>query len=1207
MVDFNRQQPTHMPFQPPPGLMNDPLSMLMLIYGPQFVEMAVGPGKFIPQLNPSQNIIDQREAARYQRTTTANTLAAAEAGNTEVSKKVQGLMAFVTGEKPTELNKNTADSVAGILNNPILKGVLGQAVGPENLEGIMFGQRGDPAALAAAVNRMGYFRQDPSGENRMSAQGLEQFSKGLHATLYGPGANVDEMRGLMAGQTGQLMDHLFQRGALPQSIGALAPSERAKLVSGQRDDATIQRLAKEFAHRELLKNEEYASAGKQEQDIQLEAEAPKYVARLNDTMSQIEEFQSADPRRMSPEQREKMSKVEQTEEYQALATNADASRVAKTLKDYAGAVSSVREIFGDNGNPNAPMPALLAALEQLTAGASQQMSPAKVQNVLREMRLAAKETGIGFEQLVGFSGQMQAMGDTLGIAKPLTVQNTVNAMNLIKAMDDNGAFAGNRFGQMNKMEALNEAGARIQRGEASPVGKTMAAMARAVAENPEAYRGTEVEAAVKAYNDPSSRGMYTFNGETRNLYELAGRGGAGALAQMFADSGGSTMLLTQYFHDKGTQEFQRAGAAFQTQAHEMRRVAEQRINQDVFTVMQGADPGGKIAAQVSQELGRALTTEGALLNQAERPRFLQNKATEALRNAVQAQNPNMAAADVEKEVQRLLPRFGETYEQRRTFFAQMASSVNSEMQARTGQGLTGLGQIYNSADRAAQQSVINANRARQMGFAALGNEAPLSARFGEVLNALGEGQSLSFSDVMGRMLGAVDDAGFQPQHAETIGKALAMTAETVSGASLDAGEISSLVRRAKGGDEEAMTALRQIAVLDPDKTLVSDEDIQARLADEKTYSNEEIDRLYRAAGKDPEGVDRETKIKEILKNDKALDTYFAERTGEQSVSQATRRAAAIKAVSDDDVASRMLEKKSATEIADLYKTVIPTGTARDKETQARELSRTSLGAQLSGTLEENEMTTDMLRSRAERMTNTVAGFSPEERLENERRIKQATAINKAIEGGDKNFELIEAAAPEVIRQEIGGATAAQAKEIEERMMAVIHGTAGTKENDKALAELREVLSGHTNTDKVMAYTAALRDSKEKRRAEGDQQVKQDRREQREEKKELERERDKKTQASQAVPEEEQPRQPGSGRADKQTSGQQSQSAEAAAAEAARRANQTAAQNNSGASGSKEQAMKITGNLTIQNMRAATIAAIGEPPQYSPENGATVHA
>lgn len=1325
MADFYRQQPTHMPLHPPPGLMSDPMSMLMLLYGPQFAEMMVGPGKFIPQLNPSQNIIDQRDASVYQRMTLANTLAAADAGNAEVSGKVRGLMALVTGEKPTELNKNTADSIAGIINNPIFKGMLGQAVGPENLEGVMFGRRGDPSALAAAVNRMGYFRQDPMGDGRMTAQSLEQFTKGLHATLYGPGANVDDMRGLMAGQTAQLMDHLFQRGTLPQSIGALAPAERARLVGGQsynldavdraareighrdmmrqesyanagaeeqkrmlerslqqyrqiaragsapeaasvdvlarslarqemssqgdfsskttteqnktiedsleeyrsrvkrlveetndykktnnttlRDDETITRLAKEFARRELSKEESFSSAAPEEQAQIIDKNLDTYRTRLTSTLDQIETLRGADPRSMSPEQRDRLSRVEQTEEYKALASNVDAGRVGKTLKDYAGAISSVREIFGDNGSPNAPMPALLAALEQLTAGASHQMNPAKVQSVLREMRLAAKETGVGFEQLVGFTGQMQAVGDTLGIAKPLTVQNTVNSLNLIKAMEDNGAFAGNRFGMMNKQEALNEAGVRMQRGEASPVGKTMAAMARAVAENPEAYRGTEVEAAVKAYNDPTSNGLYTFNGETKNLYELAGRGGAGALAQMFANSGGDTMLLTQYYHDKGTQEFQRAGAAFQTQAHEMRRIAEQHVNQYVSTVMEGVDPEKKLTAQVAHELGQALTTEGTLLDQAERPRFLQNKATEAIRNAVKAKNPGMSDDQVEAEVQRILPSFGDTYEKRRNFFSKMASGINADLTLRTGQGLTGLGQIYNSADKAARQTVINANRARQMGFAARGHEDPLSARVGEVLNALGRGENLSFSDVVSRMLGAVDVAGFQPQHAETIGRALAMTTQTISSASFDTGEINALVERASGGDEQALAALRQLAVIDPNKTLVTDDQIQARLMDNKTYSDEDIDRLYRFAGKDPAGVDRETKVKEILKNDKALDAYFAERTDEQSAAQVARRAIAIKSVSNEEVAKRLIDSKSETQIADLYKKVIPGGTAQGKEAQAQELARSAHGAQLSGVLSENEMTMDMLRSRAEMMTNTTAGFTPEERATNERRIKQAAAINKAIQGGDKNFDLIKDAVPEVIRQELGEMSAARSKEIEERMMAVIQGTAGTEENNKAIADLKDVLSGHVNTKEMVMYTEALRDAKESRKTEDEKKVAQERRDNREERQdqqELERERARKQRADQApLSEEEEKR--AKERADKSGKDQRGQTPEAAAAEAARRAQQAAEQNKGQGGSGKDGKMEISGNLTIHNMRNAMIAAFGEQPQFSPENGASV--
>jgi hypothetical protein len=496
-----------------PRFMSDPLGLMVSMFGMPLMQQMAGPNTFIPHFTPSQALFDQYQGYQHQKNTFQAVNAANKAGNEQVAARFLGLRSLVTDAPATDLNKEQANQFAALANNPFAKAIAGSMIGPENLEALMFGRKGDPAALAGSTSKMGFFRRDPAtGDKRMSAQSMEQFSKDIYSQLYGKDADLGDMHGFMASQTGTLMENLFQRGALPKALGNMSAADRVKAIgAGSRDDATMNRLARDFGHTEMLKDEKYAKATQIEQQKMLDANVDKYKTRLDKTFTEIDKFRNNDPRAKSAQEIEKM------EGFGLASANVDAQRVSGVAKKYLGAIDAVREIFGDSGRGDAPMQQLIEALDSLSSGAIGQVGSDKVEGTLRSMRIAARDTDVGLEQLAGMSYQITAQGDMLGLSRPQSMQTTLQTLQSQKAMRDAGMFSGNQWGRMDMETATMENATRINRGKASETGRSMAALNRMVTENPELYKGHGTRSGHEGLQRPEQRRYLRVRGQEVRL------------------------------------------------------------------------------------------------------------------------------------------------------------------------------------------------------------------------------------------------------------------------------------------------------------------------------------------------------------------------------------------------------------------------------------------------------------------------------------------------------------------------------------------------------------------------------------------------------------------------------------------------------------------------------------------------------------------
>lgn len=236
----------------------------------------------------------------------------------------------------------------------------------------MMGFRGSATVMSEYMFRGGRFRMDPlSGQMGMGGESMKRLTSDVFRGMFSGNAYHDQV--LSAGRTGMLFEELQQLGMVRG--GRVTPE--ALLTGGNVND------------RRALTRAVQRVTGRQIDPADIREELGRLTPAETQRLAQDQGVQSA-------------------------VRAFDSRRVQRTLKDYSGVVKAMQEIFGHAGKPNAPVPELMNALNQLTGGALTQMDPGQAETTVREMYNLAKGAGLGLEGMMVMSQvaaqQSQAMG-----------------------------------------------------------------------------------------------------------------------------------------------------------------------------------------------------------------------------------------------------------------------------------------------------------------------------------------------------------------------------------------------------------------------------------------------------------------------------------------------------------------------------------------------------------------------------------------------------------------------------------------------------------------------------------------------------------------------------------------------------------------------------------------------------------------------------
>jgi hypothetical protein len=193
----------------------------------------------------------------------------------------------------------------------------------------------------------------------------------------------------------------------------------------------------------------------------------------------------------------------------------DADRVKRRLEGLAGSVDAMREIFGDMGNPNAPMSQIIDGLNALTQGGLASMSASELERMVRTTKSVAQLSGVGMDAMMALTAQAGQIGDKLGLHRSLAPVSAQQGALAGRASADQG-WAGT-FGSARPEEVMVAVTKAREQGFSSRFAQGLGSLMRAreeLTDTGEFKAGSRAEKLYQAIQ----RGDDTFEG--RNMSSL---------------------------------------------------------------------------------------------------------------------------------------------------------------------------------------------------------------------------------------------------------------------------------------------------------------------------------------------------------------------------------------------------------------------------------------------------------------------------------------------------------------------------------------------------------------------------------------------------------------------------------------------------------------------------------------------------------------
>lgn len=402
---------------------------------------------------------------------------AAESDRATFMQTMQG-MAALTG---TPFGAQQHQAASTLVNGAVMAAPIMATLMPDIYDA-MGGLRGSAAVLAGRTFDAGRFRIDPiTGRMGASAETASFQAQRLMNDLYSD-ANIAQMQGISAGKLGEVYKQLQYRGMV-------SSAEAEAGYGGFRSGSPYGETRRAF-------------------DYMREFEMPglERAAKATgvDMSKGFESLSAAD-----------LDKLMATPDVGNRMRAFDTERVKRSLKSYTDAIAAVKDIFGDNGQPNAPMSVLIQGLEALTAGSAHQIDPGRLNMIVRDVHNLSRNTGVGINGVMMMQNHAANRAAEIGVEPIFAAAATNQALAWSGAYRAGGHGAHQAWGLMTADQLTQLKSNMLVNAAGSETANRLAVFRRVSGimggfeANSEA---AAIDAAIAAGND-----KYEFGGETRDL------------------------------------------------------------------------------------------------------------------------------------------------------------------------------------------------------------------------------------------------------------------------------------------------------------------------------------------------------------------------------------------------------------------------------------------------------------------------------------------------------------------------------------------------------------------------------------------------------------------------------------------------------------------------------------------------------------------
>lgn len=232
---------------------------------------------------------------------------------------------------------------------------------------------------------------------------------------------------------------------------------------------------------------------------------------------------------MSPAERDRLLKVP---EVQQGLREFDSKRVISSLREWGDALTAMKEVFGDAGQPNAPMPVLMAALNQFTSGGMQSMNPRQIASQVRQTAFLADKTGIGMEAAMQLQAQQAQLAQQLNLSPTVANWATQEGLAFARGFQAQGS-PGPTWG-LSDISHLTQRAAQLATSALASQGVNQIGMGMRASEMGNVTKGSEAAAFLEA----AKKGQTTFNFGPNNESHNVAMNQAAFIQMMVASSGG---------------------------------------------------------------------------------------------------------------------------------------------------------------------------------------------------------------------------------------------------------------------------------------------------------------------------------------------------------------------------------------------------------------------------------------------------------------------------------------------------------------------------------------------------------------------------------------------------------------------------------------------------------------------------------------------